>query len=306
MKTNTDIYKIGYRLITSLDYKDPKSSIGKATRIIERSLSADTAMLLKKNENEKFDLIAVSNDKYTDELRSVVDIYNKKRKRDLDIAIDDENIKRLMILNIPVNDDMYALVVTNGISLKDNKESIAILKQSIRNIIINSELVYRLRLSSTFDSLTNIRNRNSYEQDKAKFLEDEETIITFIIADLLRLKHINDSYGHSKGDKYIKETARILKDLFEKDGSRVYRLGGDEFAIITTNNDLDILDIELNEARERVSNIKLNIGDEPLRIDFGAACGSSHKIEKLYKYADRELSINKEQTYKKLNLERRG
>ena len=44
------------------------------------------------------------------------------------------------------------------------------------------------------------------------------------------LKQVNDTQGHEAGDKYICDTADILKECFGEE--YVYRLGGDEFAIV--------------------------------------------------------------------------
>jgi diguanylate cyclase (GGDEF)-like protein len=49
--------------------------------------------------------------------------------------------------------------------------------------------------------------------------------------DLNHLKEINDNYGHSKGDEYIRNFAEILKKILPKNAEAI-RTGGDEFLVI--------------------------------------------------------------------------
>lgn len=305
MKNNTNIYKIGYQLVTSSDYNNPEQNIDKAIKVIKRVLHADTAVLLKKNKNNKFNIIAYTDDLYNKELKQIVDKYNKKRIRDLDIDLNNDVIKRLMILNIPVYDDIYSLVVTNGKRIQDNKESVNVLKKSFKNIIVNSELIYQLKLASTIDLLTLLKNRSCFEIDRKKIQKEDDKVITFIIGDLFRLKNINDRYGHEKGDLYISEIAHILNDTFNESKSNVYRIGGDEFAIISTDNNVEHINKKLKDVTDKVNNLDLKIGDEKIMFNFGVSVGKSHDFEELYKKADEQLSNNKSETYKTLKIDRR-
>ncbi len=49
------------------------------------------------------------------------------------------------------------------------------------------------------------------------------------------MKRINDSYGHEKGDEYIKNSSKLLCRIFKH--SPVFRIGGDEFLIILEGSD---------------------------------------------------------------------
>lgn len=85
------------------------------------------------------------------------------------------------------------------------------------------------------DELTGIMGRRMflYHCDKA---QKENTIDLkrtgwFLFADVDYFKTINDTFGHSVGDKVLKEIAKNLQNIFGNDG-KVGRIGGDEFAII--------------------------------------------------------------------------
>lgn len=79
------------------------------------------------------------------------------------------------------------------------------------------------------DYLTNIYNRNALERDLAN--QQEGGGLYYFMADLNDLKIVNDTIGHSAGDKMLQEFARMLVDAAGEDG-RAYRQGGDEFAVL--------------------------------------------------------------------------
>lgn len=80
------------------------------------------------------------------------------------------------------------------------------------------------------DYLTNIYNRNALERDLNK-QQEQEKVCYYFMADLNGLKLVNDTIGHSAGDKMLQGFARLLADAAGADG-RVYRQGGDEFAVL--------------------------------------------------------------------------
>ena len=106
----------------------------------------------------------------------------------------------------------------------------------MRNIIVFcSEVGSRL---AYIDYLTNIYNRNALERDLDK--QQEQADIYYFIADLNDLKLVNDTIGHSAGDKLLQGFARLLADAAGEDG-RAYRQGGDEFAVLYNKNAVDFV-----------------------------------------------------------------
>lgn len=105
----------------------------------------------------------------------------------------------------------------------------------MRNIIVFcSEIGSRL---AYIDYLTNIYNRNALERD----LDKQETEgVFYFMADLNGLKFVNDTIGHSAGDKMLQGFAHLLIDAVGEDG-RAYRQGGDEFAVLYNKDPLDFM-----------------------------------------------------------------
>lgn len=86
---------------------------------------------------------------------------------------------------------------------------------------------------SNTDSMTGLKNKNSFSTDlhNIENLGRQERY-SIIVIDLNGLKTVNDTFGHNIGDKFIRDSADILKrSTFDKN-QVVYRIGGDEFVII--------------------------------------------------------------------------
>ena len=88
-----------------------------------------------------------------------------------------------------------------------------------------------------FDSVTNFRNRRSFEMVLAEALsssQDDGSRIDVMFVDLDNFKQVNDSLGHRTGDKLLAEIASRLRRII---GPRdlVARWGGDEFVILHRN-----------------------------------------------------------------------
>ncbi|MCK0472823.1 sensor domain-containing diguanylate cyclase [Halalkalibacter sp. APA_J-10(15)] len=90
--------------------------------------------------------------------------------------------------------------------------------------------VIELEKKSTFDTLTNLYNRNYlYDHFDSTFKAG-----TLLSLDLDGFKEVNDSYGHDVGDLVLAEVGSRIKQQLTSDDMG-FRLGGDEFAIILAN-----------------------------------------------------------------------
>ncbi len=110
------------------------------------------------------------------------------------------------------------------------------------------------------DSLTGVKNKHAYalaeEELSSRIACGDSEEYAIIVFDLNNLKHVNDTYGHKKGDEYIKEGCKIICETFSH--SPVYRVGGDEFVVIAHNNDYEkvdflmgVIDMKNNENKIR-------------------------------------------------------
>lgn len=105
--------------------------------------------------------------------------------------------------------------------------------------VISSLLVLLNKESQVIsqDSLTRLNNRRNMERYLATYEEGQNRSITLILLDINNFKSINDTYGHSFGDRALIQTAEILRAIFKRTPAFLARYGGDEFVIILPQSD---------------------------------------------------------------------
>ncbi len=103
----------------------------------------------------------------------------------------------------------------------------------VRDITVRKREAERIRRLAEYDTLTNVANRNKMNDflQKALGAPEAESSIALIAIDLNGFKEINDSFGHSVGDKVLGFVAETLTGLVDS-SDLIARLGGDEFAVV--------------------------------------------------------------------------
>jgi diguanylate cyclase (GGDEF)-like protein/PAS domain S-box-containing protein len=95
----------------------------------------------------------------------------------------------------------------------------------------------KLRELSLVDELTGLNNRRGFmllaEQHLLSAIRTKQDAL-LLYADLDGLKAINDTLGHTEGDRALIDTAGLLKNTF-RNSDIITRLGGDEFVVLAIN-----------------------------------------------------------------------
>ena len=86
----------------------------------------------------------------------------------------------------------------------------------------------------SLDALTGLNNRRSFDRYLAERLSDDEGFCLMMM-DINKFKRINDTYGHVEGDRALKESGQVLRDVCGSRESFLARFGGDEFCVILKN-----------------------------------------------------------------------
>lgn len=119
--------------------------------------------------------------------------------------------------------------------------------------LIQHELLSRL-VKNAFSDVTGIHNKKSLEKKIQELNNRNSTFdIGVMMFDLNGLKHVNDTFGHEKGDEFIQSFAYCLTRILDEH-CFLARYGGDEFVIIkehTAPDDLKQMDTQLNHYHHR-------------------------------------------------------
>jgi diguanylate cyclase (GGDEF)-like protein len=108
----------------------------------------------------------------------------------------------------------------------------------------------QLELLVQMDPLTEALNRHAFHSllRRPEKGEESKTSGSVAVIDIDNLKPINDTFGHTVGDKAIRAVARAMRSLVRAD-DMLFRWGGDEFLVLMFN-------LPQSEARRRLE--KLN------------------------------------------------
>lgn len=94
--------------------------------------------------------------------------------------------------------------------------------------------IKQLEKLATEDDLTGLKNRR-YIWEFSRQIIDRATRqngrVTLLVFDIDDFKHYNDTYGHSVGDKILKQAAVLMRRTCRRHDV-VGRIGGDEFAVV--------------------------------------------------------------------------
>jgi diguanylate cyclase (GGDEF)-like protein len=129
----------------------------------------------------------------------------------------------------------------------------------------------QLKVLATLDSLTQIANRNSFEnylQAQWNRMVSEAAPLSLILCNIDFFKLYNKLYGHEAGDNCLQKVAEVIRRVLKRPTDLAARYGGDEFAIILPQTDLtEALDIaeEIRAvmSRERIKFNTPKIGGLP-------------------------------------------
>jgi diguanylate cyclase (GGDEF)-like protein/PAS domain S-box-containing protein len=102
------------------------------------------------------------------------------------------------------------------------------------DVSMSRALTLKLAHLAQYDSLTDLPNRELLNERLTQAItaaQRHHAALAVLYLDLDRFKHINDSHGHSVGDRLLQSVAHRLRECVRASDT-VSRLGGDEFVIL--------------------------------------------------------------------------
>ena len=132
----------------------------------------------------------------------------------------------------------------------------------VHDVTASREASRQLEYQATHDALTGLLNRRQFEHYIERAIESvasDGRTHAMCYMDLDQFKVVNDTCGHSAGDRLLVELSRIIRGKTrEKD--ILGRLGGDEFGLL-------LYDVNLDQANFYAAEIRNSIRDYRFLVD---------------------------------------
>jgi diguanylate cyclase (GGDEF)-like protein len=137
----------------------------------------------------------------------------------------------------------------------------------------------QVRQLAYWDRLTGLPNRAQFRDSVLAAIaaaDPARDVISVVMLDLDRFKHVNDVLGYATGDRLLQGVAARLQTVV-RDGDSVARLGGDEFALLLPRAD----GVTAREVAARISRafeVPLTLDDQTVDLSagLGIACWPQH------------------------------
>ena len=225
-------------------------------------------------------------------------VVDKAREDELFIEPDSSYVRSIACIPMLVYSDVIGVInVTNklddtGFSDEDVELLKAVADQAA--IAINKAQLWEMAVT---DSLTGLYVRRYFIvklQEELHRAERYNKGFSIVMADLDRFKNVNDSYGHTAGDRVLKRVATFLQKNI-RDVDIISRYGGEEFVFLLPEADKEEAYTVSERLRKKLADLKFD--DLPsITISLGIASypDDSEDIDRLIKKADAALYTAKQ------------
>lgn len=168
-----------------------------------------------------------------------------------------------------------------------------------RDITERKQLVDTLYQQATIDELTQVPNRRHFmnlaeiELRRAKRYHHP---LSIVVVDFDGLKNVNDTYGHSAGDRALTVFTKIVKQII-RDVDVLGRFGGDEFLLLLPETDTEHAELVVERIHNVLASSPIFYGDKSFKIAISSGIASiddwADTIEILFDRADEALYNSK-------------
>jgi diguanylate cyclase (GGDEF)-like protein len=158
-----------------------------------------------------------------------------------------------------------------------------------RRLVIAERHQHRI---ARIDPLTGLQNRRGFDEALSRALEDG-TRFALLLADVDAFKQINDRFGHTTGDRVLRELAAHASAVV-RGGDCLARIGGDELALVAPGAGSEAA-VRLAESL-RQAGARVDAGDGPVSLTVSWAVYPEHGSDRftLMRALDRELHAIKD------------
>lgn len=195
--------------------------------------------------------------------------------------------------------DLVGLLCVNGDQIDIFTERdiyiLDYMSKQISIVIKNQKLCEEILHISRSDGMTNLLNRESFDKEVERLLNDpskDAASLYFVLMDLDDMKIANDTIGRHFGDEVIRGFAELISKYLGKN-DLFARYGGDEFAAVIQGDHL-LIGHALEDAKKEFSEAKIGLltNDFVPSFSYGMASfqESNLNLNTLYKLADGRMN----------------
>ncbi|HTC19962.1 MAG TPA: GGDEF domain-containing protein, partial [bacterium] len=178
------------------------------------------------------------------------------------------DFKSPVMLALEIRDHLVGLLVYEQSPDLVQEEILIIFSRQAALTIENAKLFAKVEEMALRDTLTGLYNRRyfhqilDYELNRAKRYHQP---LSLIFIDLDHFKEINDSFGHSVGDQFLKQIAQKLNSLF-RTTDLLARYAGDEFVAVLPATNSEGAMILARRLQETVANYQIMVRGRTLQV----------------------------------------
>jgi diguanylate cyclase len=209
------------------------------------------------------------------------------QKQIIDMATGLDKATSLADIKVDINAKLRVIAGTLEKKTTFEREQQESLQKQLSSMTQQVELLEKQSLSfekriqeqqarSLKDALTKLNNRAAFDEYFAKEIvryHNNELELAIVVMDLDNFKRINDTYGHTAGDKTLQVISSTLKKHIGNEAF-IARYGGEEFVLIFSDiNKVNLIE-KLNRLRLQVAKLPFKFKDNKVSITI--SMGASH------------------------------
>ena len=263
---------------------------------VEHFISADEALRAFKESSKEYDIV-ITDLLVEGELngmsfiREIRKIYPDRSKLPiLVISGHDDTTRRVELLRMGANDYIVKPIIKEDLAAR--LSNLVTTKQLFDQVKIQQEQLYQLAMT---DQLTGLYNRHSLNQLLPKYFSHSvrhSCPLSLLVLDIDHFKHINDTYGHTKGDDVLRKFGQLILANFRSE-DLVARYGGEEFVVIMANSPPEDAIEKAEQLRTFVENHLIE--GLKVTISIGVTSADNHSnFDFMFNQADTALYHAKE------------
>ena len=137
------------------------------------------------------------------------------------------------------------------------------------------------------DPLVDTYNRQYLNHVLAAWI-NRNNKFTGVMFDIDNFKNINDTFGHSEGDRALKEVTDILK-ASRRNNELVFRFAGDEFIVLKRSEHEEEMNYYLDEVKRRLDEFNSGSHQYKLSLSYGVSYFEEADLDVFMKEMDNRM-----------------